>query len=206
MTRQCVNCPGAEDHNIAPLMQARSSQTGGYMPIPTAEQLAEALENVGSFHDMSAELIAPELLANLLAAPTVKAEQVRCADPCGLAPHAQAFNEAPAEALIPSLPAAGSAELEEAAGILRNMIDSIDVHGNYSKESTLLFLNQALSSITAALSAQQSAPERVSVPVELLERAIHWLRSHAPGTDCAEWDTADELRALLASHAEGGKA
>lgn len=39
----------------------------GYMPIPTAEQLAEALENVGSFHDMSAELIAPELLANLLA-------------------------------------------------------------------------------------------------------------------------------------------
>lgn len=39
-----------------------------YMPIPTAEQLAEALNNVGCFHDMSAELIAPELLANLLAA------------------------------------------------------------------------------------------------------------------------------------------
>ncbi len=40
----------------------------GYMPIPTAEQLADALENVRCFHDMSAELIAPELLANLLAA------------------------------------------------------------------------------------------------------------------------------------------
>lgn len=40
----------------------------GFMPIPTAEQLAEALENVRSFHDMSAELIAPELLSNLLAA------------------------------------------------------------------------------------------------------------------------------------------
>ena len=39
----------------------------GYMPIPTAEQLAEALANVRCFHDMSAELIAPELLANLLA-------------------------------------------------------------------------------------------------------------------------------------------
>lgn len=38
----------------------------GYMPTPTVEQLAEALENVGSFHEMSAELIAPELLANLL--------------------------------------------------------------------------------------------------------------------------------------------
>lgn len=40
----------------------------GYMPIPTAEQLAEALSNVHCFHDMSAELIAPEMLANLLAA------------------------------------------------------------------------------------------------------------------------------------------
>ena len=40
----------------------------GYMPIPTAEQLAEALDKVRCFHDLSAELIAPELLANLLAA------------------------------------------------------------------------------------------------------------------------------------------
>ena len=47
----------------------------GYMPIPTAEQIADALENVRCYHDMSAELIAPRLLANLLAATTVKAEQ-----------------------------------------------------------------------------------------------------------------------------------
>ena len=40
----------------------------GYMPIPTVEQLAEALANVRCFHDLSAELIAPELLRNLLAA------------------------------------------------------------------------------------------------------------------------------------------
>ena len=39
----------------------------GYMPIPTAEQLAEALDKVRCFHDLSAELIAPELLKNLLA-------------------------------------------------------------------------------------------------------------------------------------------
>lgn len=44
----------------------------GYMPIPTAEQLADALENVRCYHDMSAELIAPELLANLLAVTAVK--------------------------------------------------------------------------------------------------------------------------------------
>ena len=54
-------------------LPAPASVPDGYMPIPTAEQLADALENVRSFHDMSAELIAP-LLANLLAATTVKAE------------------------------------------------------------------------------------------------------------------------------------
>ena len=48
----------------------------GYMPIPTAEQIADALDGVRCYHDMSAELIAPELLANLLAATTVKAERV----------------------------------------------------------------------------------------------------------------------------------
>ena len=45
----------------------------GYMPIPTAEQIADALDGVRCFHDMSAELIAPRLLANLLASTTVKA-------------------------------------------------------------------------------------------------------------------------------------
>ena len=89
MTQQCVNCPGAEDHSTAqcPVMAEASAVVNqqvtaadslpagapdGYMPIPTAEQIADALESVRCFHDMSAELIAPELLANLLAAPTVK--------------------------------------------------------------------------------------------------------------------------------------
>ena len=49
----------------------------GYMPIPTAEQLAEALAKVRCFHDLSAELIAPELLANLLAALSHGRENVR---------------------------------------------------------------------------------------------------------------------------------
>ena len=56
------------DHHFAAWQRAQRAVPDGFMPIPTAEQLAEALENVRSFHDMSAELIAPELLTNLLAA------------------------------------------------------------------------------------------------------------------------------------------
>lgn len=73
-----VGCNGCNAFTPAPTWNRRSLPAGvpdGYMPIPTAEHLAEALANVRCFHDMSAELIAPELLANLLGAPTVKAEQ-----------------------------------------------------------------------------------------------------------------------------------
>ncbi|MFI8608522.1 hypothetical protein ACIGFL_09380 [Pseudomonas sp. NPDC077649] len=40
----------------------------------------------------------------------------------------------------------------------------------------------------------------------VIERAIHFLRSHSPSMDCAEWETADELRALLSSSERGGEA
>lgn len=89
--------------------------------------------------------------------------------------------------------------------------------------------------LRAALSAQQSAPERVNVPVELVERAVkdeqswpnldrnhdcvgcgNWMpkghrEAHEHEEDCEEARAAkarhwrSELRALLASHAEGGK-
>ena len=49
-------------------MTTMNEERPGYMPIPTVEQLADALANVRCFHDLSAELIAQELLANLLAA------------------------------------------------------------------------------------------------------------------------------------------
>ena len=49
-------------------MTTMNEERAGYMPIPTAEQVAEALANVRCFHDLSAEIIAPELLKNLLAA------------------------------------------------------------------------------------------------------------------------------------------
>lgn len=143
MTQQCVNCPGAEDHSTAqcPVMAEASAVVNqqvtaadslpvgvpdGYMPIPTAEQIADALESVRCFHDMSAELIAPELLANLLAATTVKAEQVQC-EVChgqgevysGHDQHFHYFDFQPPEPIMevcpecggeeaPSLPAAGS--------------------------------------------------------------------------------------------------
>lgn len=68
----------------------------------------------------------------------------------------------------------------------------------------------------AALSAQQSAPERVSVPVELLQD-LHDLASDAVEHHRAAFagyklkrqanmdHAVDKARALLASHAEGGK-
>lgn len=56
------------DHHCLPV-----GVPDGYMPIPTAEQLADALDGVRCFHDMSAELIAPRLLANLLASTIVNA-------------------------------------------------------------------------------------------------------------------------------------
>lgn len=156
MTQQCVNCPGAEDHSTAqcPVMAEASAVVNqqvtaadslpvgvpdGYMPIPTAEQIADALESVRCFHDMSAELIAPELLANLLAATTVKAEQVQC-EVChgqgevysGHDQHFHYFDFQPPEPIMevcpecggeeaPSLPAAGSADQPYPEGIVEDL-------------------------------------------------------------------------------------
>lgn len=53
--------------------------------------------------------------------------------------------------------------------------------------------------IVAALSAQQSAPERVSVPVELLER----IAGKGCDPDCCIAYWREQLRALLASHGRG---
>ena len=150
----------------------------GYMPIPTAEQLADALESVRCFHDMSAELIAPELLANLLAAPTVKESL----------------------SVAPSLPAAGSADQQYPDGMADDLersdwtpiealqwyatgkhfdvvggrtriIDTGAVASNALKHASLAYLelkgDAELSELRAALSAQQSA--HVSVPRELLQ-------------------------------------
>ncbi|PTU76865.1 hypothetical protein DBO86_22990 [Pseudomonas indoloxydans] len=171
----------------------------GYMPIPTAEQLADALENVRCFHDMSAELIAPRLLANLLAAPTVKESL----------------------SVAPSLPAAGSAELiaeaERCLFVLREIgsMDADDITGDdvdlrfedeegrdtgcdvsivdYAEKSA-----DVIEKMIAALSAQQSA--HVSVPRELLER-ICW--SVISSSDLHTHNEAvRELRALL----NGGEA
>jgi len=44
--------------------------------------------------------------------------------------------------------------VSEGAEMLQSMIDNIESKGNYSRESTVLFLNQALGCIRAAMSAQ----------------------------------------------------
>ena len=112
----------------------------GYMPIPTAEQLADALENVRCFHDMSAELIAPELLANLLAVTTVKESL----------------------SVAPSLPAAGSAE-EEVEVVAWRYRHSEQEKWQAGVERKSLWETEPLMTvaqherIVAAFSAQQSA-------------------------------------------------
>jgi|GEM_PF-1938386 len=47
--------------------------------------------------------------------------------------------------------------VSEGAEMLQNLIDNIEAKGNYSAESTVLFLNQALGCIRAALSTQGGA-------------------------------------------------
>ena len=184
MTQQCVNCPGAEDHSTAqcPVMAEASAVVNqqvtaadslpvgvpdGYMPIPTAEQIADALDGVRCFHDLGAELIAPELLANLLAATTVKAEQVQC-EVChgqgevysGHDQHFHYFDFQPPEPIMevcpecggeeaPSLPAAGSAELPE---------PDFALDGG----SQPCYYAETVQRIVAALSAQQYKPSTVT--------------------------------------------
>lgn len=225
--KQCVNCPGRTDHTTAECW-VRASLPDGYMPIPTAEQLADALENVRCFHDLSAELIAPELLANLLAAPTVKAEQPDCVYCQGhgdvtrisgqtaesYSEHNEECPECKGTGLAPSLPAAGSAveEVEVVAvvrpiglGRVAEPVNADSLYLHCSADDQLMTVAQH-SRIVAALSAQQSA--HVSVPRELLERVATHL----------EWDgdesqtviqyanKCDELAAELSALLNGGEA
>ncbi|MDZ4192898.1 MAG: hypothetical protein U1D65_12895 [Pseudomonas sp.] len=137
------------------------------------------------------------------------------------------------------LPAAGSAELiaeaERCLFVLREIgsMDADDITGDdvdlrfedeegcdtgcdvsivdYAEKSAYV-----IEKMIAALSAQQSAPERVRVPVELLQD-LHDLASDAVEHHRAAFagyklkrqgnmdHVVDKARALLASHAEGGK-
>ena len=164
----------------------------GYMPIPTAEQIADALDGVRCYHDMSAELIAPRLLANLLAVTTVKTET------CEALADKRNFGT-PA----PFLPAAGSTveEVEVVAWVTPEkdraitalteaaaredggaMLSSVRPYSVpcMTVDQCLRMLDQ----LRAALSAQQSA--HVCVPRELLERVATHL----------EWD-GDESQTVI---------
>lgn len=142
-----------------------------------------------------------------------------------------------------SLPAAGLAVESWRDQILRENPKSEPAY--WPDALIVAAMGREIEHLRAALSAQQSAPERVGVPVvseypkvgwakrhkhtcanvqpgatsadkcdcgavdhgksrEAIERAIHFLQAHAPSMDCAEWDTADELRALLSGAREGG--
>lgn len=223
-------------------MTTMNEERAGYMPIPTAEQVAEALANVRCFHDLSAEIIAPELLKNLLAAapehPARQGEAVEvaqvvsylsaCADGYDPdAPHpgppeplmtvaqhnrivATLSAQHPDDAAVDRFAAAMKSKLAKSrekgrhgwqaasAAHLSSLLyrhmykaDPLDV------ANLAMMLHQNGQVIELPFEArmpkeQQSAPERVSVPVELLERVAYLL-------ELGDMDgpTARELRAIL---------
>lgn len=88
--------------------------------------------------------------------------------------------------------AALEAQRDKLAGLLRKVLATHDYHADDGKH--------AADEAHAALSAQQSEPERVSVPVELAERLV--ARKTGESVD-DEYAARAELRALLASHGRG---
>lgn len=151
----------------------------------------------------------------------VKADQVQCEE-CGGngagGDHEDDCSQAP------SLPAAGSAEeevevvayLHERSGAVATadnvrVMEEGSVSSGYSEPLMTVAQHER---IVAALSAQQSAPERVSVPVELLQD-LHDLASDAVEHHRAAFagyklkrqanmeHVVDKARALLASHGRG---
>lgn len=235
----------------------------GYMPIPTAEQLADALDGVRCYHDMSAELIAPELLANLLATPTVKeslsvapslpvgeVEEVEVVGWLGGNGYHQIEKEATgapfALMTVAQHKRLMAAEIqkrfdgneqssrehrEELAQLAARDAGEVRVLPEFCCELSYKAAKQkawGARDLTqckcdhneycehcwpddfreggkwhGGFETKQSAPERVSVPVELLER-VCW--PVASGSDRhTHSEAVAELRALLASHAEGGK-
>lgn len=172
--------------------------------------------------------------AMLAAAPTVKAEQVDVCDTChgqgevysGHDQHFHYFDFQPPEPIMdvcpecggeeaPSLPAAGSAveEVEPIGHAWINRYNQAVDHvapfpptdGGVSYGERLMTVAQH-ERIVAALSAQQSAPELVSVPkqVAVYANELASMALNGAGHDSII-RTAQALRALLASHAEGGK-
>ena len=194
--------------------------------------------------------ISAEFRAMLAAAPTVKAEQGTTGDQYRAELYDEVWQTARdmgygnvTDALVelerlkqaPSLPAAGS----DCYAVAEQVRTALDRHACPNAWMVI-----AYEAVVAALSAQQTAPERVSVPVasgypkvgwtkrhkhtcanvqpgatsankcdcgaveqdksrEAIERAIHLLQANAPSMGCAEWDAAEDLRALLSSHGRG---
>ncbi len=200
----------------------------GYMPIPTAEQLADALDGVRCFHDMSAELIAPELLANLLAVTAVKAEQVKCTtcQDSGIVGHSDVCPECQDTwQPSPSLPAAGSAELiadaERCLFVMREIgsMDGDDITGD---DVDLRFEDDegrdtgcdvsiveyaeksadVIEKMIAALSAQQSAQHPDDAAVERFAAAMKAKLARCREKGRHGWQTASaaHLSSLLYHH------
>lgn len=145
--------------------------------------------------------------SQMLASPTVKAEQWKC-EQCGAGTGESCnangcfANERSADA-APSLPAAGSAVQAKALRAYdqptRVAIKMLERTLSPTAMEIAAELRRCLGDAQDALSAQQSAPELVSVPVELLER----IAGKGCDPDCCIAYWREQLRALLASHGRG---
>lgn len=187
------------------------------------------------FSDLSTALGHDEEMKSVLAAPTVKAEQAQCEE-CG---GNGAGGDHEDDCAAPSLPAAGSAVDRVVATAPERIYliigDDCPRDADFSELGEVAWCEeeaeQGIEYVRATLSAQQSAPERVSVPVELLEALLAHIEestcthdnTHRGGAiweicdDCgAQWaddrggkpvfkwpDCVEETRAILASHGRG---
>ena len=126
----------------------------GYMPIPTAEQLADALDGVRCFHDMSAELIAPELLANLLAPAAQPAAEQSPTDKQSLT---VAEQSAPGE--VEEVEVVGWVDPENIERMKRRDLCGFMIEEKEdSRRSCAVMTVAQHQRIVAAISEQQSAP------------------------------------------------
>lgn len=181
--------------------QARASQPVG-VPFEVrdfARRAAAEMEK-HDFHGFEPVVLA--VVEQILAAPTVKAEQVQCATPTGNACPGDGVGACKA---CPSPPAAGSAveEVEVAAFLMES--DLYEPYVSLSRDSRCDHVEPLMTvaqhnRIVAALSAQQSAPERVSVRTEALRYVLY-----PEQATLSQWSGShQELCALLSGAREGG--
>lgn len=207
---------GALDRLIA----ERASLPVGVPDVSVLQRLLDDVRDVRSADDVAFGWYEAVERICAPAAPTIKAEQVDCLYCQGhgdvtrvsgqtaesYSEHNEECPECQGTGLSHSLPAAGSAgeEVEVVAYLFikpdgKLSMDAVRHKPGQAAEPVMTVAQHER--IVAALSAQQSAPDRVSVPVELLREALSGALQGPTLHSMIE--AKRQLRALLASHGRG---